>query len=457
MNSTTDVPRRAATAAGLAAMFVPRHVLGGGGYQAPSDKLRIAAVGVGGMGRRYMEGCAGENFVALCDVDHTFAAPTFRKYPGARLYRDFRQMFDKEEKNIDAVIVATPDHTHAMITLRALRAGKHVYSAKPLTHTIHEARLIAAEARRAKTATQMSVQSCASEGACAVTEILLAGTIGPVREVHMWVNHPLYPANLTRPTDRPAIPKGLDWDLWLGPAPHRPFHHAYHPWIWRSWWDFGSGTVGDMMCHGLHVFYKALHLEVPAMVHASRSTVYTGPLLMSPEQKETLPTRMETPETESHASAIVWDFPERAGMPALRLHWYDGGIMPPRPVELSPRERMPSSGLLFVGDKGKLMAGFSGGNVRLLPESRFKDFAPPPRTLPRTAAHYKEWVEACKTGKPTSCGFEFGAPMTEVALLGTIAARSASLIEWDAANMRIPNDARCQAWLNPPYRAGWSL
>ena len=178
---------------------------------------------------------------------------------------------------------------------------------------------------------------------------------------------------------------------------------------------------------------------------------------MSPEQKETLPTRMETPETESHASAVVWDYPERAGMPALRMHWYDGGIQPPRPVELSPRIPMPGSGLLFVGDKGKLMAGFSGGSVRLLPEARFRDFQPPPRTLPRTTGHYKEWVDACKTGKPTSCGFGFGAPMTEVALLGAIAARSASLMEWDAANMRIPNDARCHAWLNPPRRAGWPL
>jgi len=256
--SGTGFTRRAVTVASAAALVVPRHVLGGPSYQAPSDTLRIAGIGVGGMGRRYIQGCAGERIVALCDVDHSFAAPVFGKYPEARVYRDFREMFDKEEKNIDAVIVATPDHSHAMITMRALRARKHVYCAKPLTHSLFEAHQVAAAAREAKVATQMSVQSCASDDALSTAELLLAGVIGPVHEVHVWCDHPLYAAGLTRPTDTPPAPHNLDWDLWIGSAPYRPYHPAYHPWIWRSWWDFGSGTVGDMVCHAMHVFFDAL-------------------------------------------------------------------------------------------------------------------------------------------------------------------------------------------------------
>jgi predicted dehydrogenase len=449
--------RRTIAAASAAALIVPRHVLGGSGHQAPSDTIRLAAVGIGGMGRRYMEGCAGERFVALCDVDSVFAAPVFARYPEARRYRDFREMFDKEEKNIDAVIVATPDHSHAVITLRALRMRKHVYSAKPLTHTIKEARLVAAEARRAGVATQMSVQSCASPGACAATEMLLSGAIGTVREVHFWVNHPLYPAGLVRPSERPPVPKGFDWDLWLGPAPERPYHPAYHPWNWRSWWDFGSGTVGDMACHGMHIFYHALKLGAPSMVHASRTVMYTGPLRMTPQHTEILPSRVDTPETESYSNVITWDFPERGGLPALRLHWYDGGILPHRPVELDPKTPMPVSGQLFVGDKGKLMCGYSGGGLKLLPESRFKGHAAPPRTLARTPGHYKEWVDACKTGKPTSCSFEFGSAMTEIAQLGALAARSAKLLEWDAGAMRVTNVPEVNEWIDLPYRKGWSL
>ncbi len=226
---------------------MPRHVLGGSGYQSPSDTIRIAGVGVGGMGRRYIQGCASERIEVLCDIDHSFAAPIFRKYPEARVYSDYRKMFDKEEKNIDAVIVATPDQNHAVVTMEALKRGKHVYCAKPLTHTVHEARAIAAAAREAKVATQMSVQSCASDDALSTSEILLSGVIGGVSEVHVWTPHPIYPAGQVRPNDEPAVPHEFNWDMWIGPAPFRPYNRAYHPWIWRCWWDFGSGTVGDMV------------------------------------------------------------------------------------------------------------------------------------------------------------------------------------------------------------------
>lgn len=453
----TAPTRRVIAAGGIAALIVPRHVLGGPGYQAPSDTLRIAGVGVGGMGRRYIQGCSTERIVALCDVDHNFAAPVFRKYPDARVYRDFRQMFDKEDKNIDAVIVATPDHNHAIITMRALRLRKHVYCAKPMTHTIYEVRHVMAAAREAKVATQMSVQSCASDAALSTAEVLSSGVIGPVREVHVWTDHPIYPAAGVRPPDTPPVPEGLDWDLWIGTAPYRPYHPVYHPWIWRSWWDFGSGTVGDMACHAMHVFYEALQLTTPSRVCACRTTMHGGYFQMHPDGSETLPPRIQTPETESYSCTISWEFPPRGNHPPLNMYWYDGGMRPHRPTELDSRVPMPTSGLLFVGEKGKLMSDYSGGKNRLLPEAKFRDFQPPPKTLVRSIGHYKEWVQACKGGKPANCNFDFGGRMTEIAQLGTIAARAARLLEWDAERMTITNDSEASSWVNRQYRNGWSL
>ena len=454
----TTPTRRAIAAAGVAALVVPRHVLGGRGYQAPSDTLRIAGVGVGGMGRRYIQACAAtERIVALCDVDHSFAAPVFRTYPDATVYQDFRRMFDKEEKNIDAVIVATPDHNHAIVTMRALRMRKHVYCAKPMTHTIFEVRQVVAAAREAKVATQMSVQTCASDAALGTAELLSSGAIGPVSEVHVWTEHPIYPAAATRPADTPSVPYGLDWDLWIGTAPMRPYHPLYHPWIWRSWWDFGSGTIGDMACHAMHVFYNALELTAPSRVYASRTTMHGGYFQMHPDGTETLPPRIQTPETESYSTMISWEFPARGNHPPLTMHWYDGGLRPHRPRELDSRTAMPNEGLLFVGEKGKLISGYYGGRDRLLPEARFRGFQPPPKTLARSIGHYKEWVEASKGGKPANCNFDFAGRMTEIAQLGTIAARAARLLEWDPERMAITNDAEANSWVNPPYRSGWSL
>jgi predicted dehydrogenase len=456
-NGSTGVSRRAAAASALSALIVPRHVLGGRGFQAPSDTLRIAGIGVGGMGRRYIKGCDSERIDVLCDIDHSFAAPVFRTYPGARVYSDYRQMFDKEEKNIDAVIVATPDHNHAVITMQALKRGKPVYCAKPLTHTVHEVRAIAAAARDAKVATQMSVQSCASDDALSTAEILLSGIIGNVREVHVWTPHPIYPAAQVRPADSPSVPYAFDWDMWIGPAPFRAYNPAYHPWIWRSWWDFGGGTVADMACHAMHVFHAALKLGSPRSILASRSTMYGGYFHMQPDGNERLPPKIETPETESYSNVVTWEFPERQGMPVLQMTWYDGGIRPPRPVELSFKTPMPVEGLLFVGDKGKLLSGYYGGKNRLLPEKQFSGFQPPAKTLPRTIGHYKEWVQACKTGSPTNVNFDFGSRMTEIALLGTIAARTARPLEYDSERPAITNDDEANSLLNPPYRTGWSL
>jgi predicted dehydrogenase len=457
-NANTDRPsRRAIASSVLGALVVPRHVIGGLGYQAPSDTLRIAGVGVGGMGRRYIRGCDSEKIVLLCDVDQSFASPVFRKYPDARVYSDWRVMFDKEEKNFDALIVGTPDHNHAVIVSRALRMGKHVYCAKPLTHNVYEARRLATLAQEAKVATQMSVQSCASEEALGTAEILLSGAIGPVHEVHVWTNHPIYPAGQVRPVDSPPVPYGFDWDLWIGPAPFRPYHPNYHPWIWRCWWDFGSGTVGDMACHAMHVFYHALDLTSPESIYACRTTMYGGYFHMEPNGEEQLPRKIETPESESYSTVITWSFRARQNHPPLRMYWYDGGMRPHRPHELETNSPMPPDGLLFVGEKGKLLSGYYGGKDRLLPESKFNGFQMPAKTLQRTTGHYKEWVEACKTGKPSNCSFEFGSRMTEIALLGTMAARAAQPLQYDAKKMEITNNADANSWLKPAYRSGWSL
>ena len=456
MNNSAPLSRRGA-ATGLAALIVPRHVLGGQGHQAPSDTLRIAGVGIGGMGRRYLEGCAGEHVVALCDVDHDFAARVFHKYPSARVYRDFRTMFDNEANNIDAVIVGTPDHTHAVVTLAALQLRKHVYCAKPLTHNVFEARKVAAAAREAGVATQTSVQSSAGEDACSTTELLLGGAIGPIREVHVWTNHPIYPCAQLRPADTPAAPRNLDWDLWIGPGPYRPYHPKYHPWIWRARWDFGSGTVADMACHAMHVFYDALQLGLPHTIHSCRSTMHGGYFQMFADGREQIPPRVDTPETESYANCVVWDFPARGNLPAVRVLWYDGGMRPPRPLEYDPRKPWPAAGVLYVGDHGRLLSQFSGGKSVLLPEEKFRDFQAPPKTLRRTIGHYKEWVAACKGGPPTTCGFQLGAKMTEIALLGSLSIRTGKLLEYDAEKMRIVNDAAASELLDPPYRAGWTL
>lgn len=454
--SNHDGLTRRALLPGAAAMIVPRHVRGGQGHQAPSDTLNIAGVGVGGMGRRYLQNCESERIIALCDVDRGFAAKVFRRYPNAKVYRDFREMLDKE-KSIDAVIVATPDHNHAIVQMAALRMGKHGYSAKPLTHTLYELRTVANTAREAKVATQMSVQTCASDEAQSTAEILLSGAIGAVSEVHVWCDHPQYPAGQQRPKTNPPAPEGMDWDRWIGPAAYRAFHPLYHPWLWRSWWDFGTGTVGDMTCHALHVFYEALELGAPTSVHGSRTKMHGGLFHMSPDGCETLPPLIETPECESYSTMVTWDFPARGEHPPVRVHWYDGGLRPPRPLELEARTPMPTSGLLFVGSKGKMLAGYSGGKVRLLPEKQYRDFQPPPKTLPRTTGHYREWIQAAKGGKPASCNFELGSRMTEVALLGTLAARTARYLEWDSANLRITNDPDANQLVNPPYRDGWSL
>jgi predicted dehydrogenase len=441
---------------GLAPLVVPRAVLGGEGYQPPSDTLRIAAVGIGGMGQHYLAGCKTERVVALCDLDHNFAAPVFQKYPDATRYHDFRKMFDKEAKNFDALIIGTPDHTHAAILMAALALGKHVYCAKPVTHTIEEARKVRAAIQAApRLVTKTSAQSSGTDAARNTTELLNCGVIGPVRELHIWCDHPVYPCAQLRPKETQTPPAGMDWDLWLGPAPARPYHSAYHPWRWRPWWDFGGGTVGDMACHTLHIYFKELQLEAPKTIYGHGSFRCVD-----------MATRVDTPECQSDANLVTWEYPARGGLPPLQVHWYDGGLKPARPVELDHAVKMPTSGLLLVGEKGKLMTGYCGGNFLgrrgvsgglLLPEDKFRDFQQPPKTLRRVPDHYAEWTQACKTGAQTVCPLEFGCQMAEMALLGSLALRLGRMIEWDAENRRVTNDPEANEWVAPPRRAGWSI
>ena len=365
--------RRTFAKSAAAAMFVPRHVLGGIGQQAPSETLAIAAVGIGGMGSNYLKGCQHERIVALCDCDTKYAEPVFARYPDAQRYSNFREMFDKEASNFDALIIGTPDHTHAVIAMSALQLGKHIYCAKPLTHSIYEARRLREAVTKADVITQTSVQSAASPRARGTEEILRSGVLGAIREVHVWTPHPIYPCSLERPTETPPVPDGMNWDLWLGPAPDRPYHPAYAPFKWRAWWDFGSGTIADMACHSFHTFFRTLKLDQrhPETVcgNSSYHRDLTGRML-------------RTTECESDANQVSWTFPAIDDLPPLRLHWYDGGMRPLRPIELPSHIPMPKDGILFVGEHGKMLSHFTGGGDLLIPENRFKDYQRPAPTCP---------------------------------------------------------------------------
>jgi predicted dehydrogenase len=456
-NADKGVTRRSLMpgTAGGAFLIVPRRVLGGGAGPAPSDKLNIAGVGVGAMGGQYLRNCESENIGVLCDVDHNFAAPAFARYPDAKKYKDFREMLDKE-KGIDAVVIGTPDHTHAVIAMAAIKSGKHVYCAKPLTRTIHEARAVARAAQEAKVATQMSVQSCASEGACATEEWMRAGVAGAIREVHIWTDRPVWPQGIQRPAESVRVPPTLDWDTWLGPAPERPFHPLYHPFNWRGWYDFGTGALGDMACHAFHIPFRALGLKYPTRVQASASFEMLPALIGDADQAWMRARKAKHEETFPMASMVTWDFPARGGAPPVRLFWYDGGIKPPLPPDAEPDLKLASSGMLLVGEKGAILSGFSGG-PKLVDQARAKTFTALAPSIMRSVGHYKEWIEACKGGPAANCRFEFGSLLVETAALGTIAQRTGKVLSWSAAEMRFTNDNDANQYVNPAYRVGWSL
>ncbi len=427
--------------------IVPRSVLGGRRNIAPSEKLNIAGIGVSGRGSGDLQAVESQNIVALCDVDWKHAAGTFRRYPNARKYKDFRIMLDKEDKNIDAVVVATPDHVHAVASMAAIKRDKHVYCEKPLTHTVYEARMIAKAAREHKVATQMGNQGQAEEGPRLTSEYIWAGAIGPVREVHVWTDRPLnginavyWPQGIDRPEGKDDIPTTLDWDLWLGPAPWRPYkgNRTYCPFVWRGWWDFGTGALGDIGCHSIDPIWRALKLKCPVSVEASCTLV----------NNETYPV----------ASMVTYHFDAREDMPPLKMTWYDGGLRPPRPDELKEGQQFGTNGTLFVGDKGKML-GYT-----IIPESLRKEFGKPPKVLERSPGHHQEWIDACKGGKPAGSNFDHAGPLAEAVLLGNVALRpeikkkltNQSLL-WDGPGFKFTNMPEANQYLHYKYREGWSL
>ena len=446
MNRRSFIGNSATVTAGFT--IIPGYMMGKQfGHTAPSDKLNIAGIGVGGMGRRNLVNMNTENIVALCDVDWTYAAKTFNDYPAAKQYKDWRRMFDEMGKSIDAVLVATPDHTHAVVTAHAISLGKHAYTQKPLTHSVYESRLLTKLAQKYKVATQMGNQGNSFNWCREISEWIWSGVIGEVTEVHTWTDRPIWPQGLQRPKEQMSTPSTLDWDLFIGPAQKRNYHSVYTPWNWRGWWDFGTGALGDMACHIMDPVFWALNLKYPSKVIGSSTLC-----------------NIESPP---HAQIVEYTFPERqtvrnVKMPEVKLSWYDGGLLPPRPEELADGEMMgdENGGIIFIGTKGKIMTGCYGVNPTLLPKSKMNGFKQPTPTLPRlkdgigekiedvwgSTAHEQDWIRACKESPETrilpSSHFGFSGPFNETVVMGVLAVRLQGLqreLMWDGENMKFTN------------------
>lgn len=414
-------------------------------YKSPNEKLDMAAIGTAGKGGDDAANFSGENIVALCDVDANNLAAAGKKWPSARLYKDYRVMLE-QEKTIDAVTIGIPDHQHAPAAMLAIKSGKHVHCQKPLTHTISEARKLRLAARQYKICTQMGNQGHCGEGNRRLCEMIWSGAIGPVREVHAWSDRPMWPAGMTRPNRSDLVPASLDWDLWVGPALMRPYldkwpdgRAVYHPNVWRGWWDFGSGALGDMGCHIMDGAYWALNLGAPHTVEIVDS---------SPLSKEMGPVW----------SILRYHFPARVGMPPCTLTWYDGGKLPPKPAEMEA-DRFEGNGSLFIGERGKILLGTYGERPRLLPESSMADYKRPAPTIPRIPGEspFQDFIRACKGGPPACSNFEVSGPFTEMVLLGNLALRCGHTIEWDAANLRAKNLPAAGGFIHGQYRKGWSV
>jgi len=461
--------------ASLAAAFfyiVPRHVLGRG-FTAPSDKLNIAGLGVGGKAEvnlPYAYNKGAENIVALCDVDDRMAIKAKQLWPKAPYYRDYRDLLDKEYKNIDAVIITSPDHMHAPMALAAMQLGKHVYCEKPLTHDIYEARILTKAAEKYKVVTQMGNQGSSGNDTRLVETWIQEGIIGDVNTVHVWTNRPVWPQGIPTPTGKFAIPKEVDWDLWLGTAPYRDFNPTYLPATWRGWSDFGTGSLGDMGCHFIDVPYRALKLGYPTAVTCSVGSVYSGFF-----EEEVF--------TDSYppSSVTYIQFAARGAMPPVEMVWYDGGIKPRRPNELLPNEPMGEldGGIIFEGSKGKLMAGLFGRKPTLLPTRLMAQTNLPASKYPfvagGTEGHQTQWVNACKQGYGayTSSSFDKSGPLTEIVLMGNLAVKSYNFqtkkgggqsdfpgrkqLLWDGENQRITNFEPANQFVQRQYRGNYSL
>ena len=443
------------------------------GYQSPNEKLNIAAIGAGGKGRSDITGCATENIVAMADPDALQARQMFTTHEKAAKYTDFRKMLDKEERNIDAVIVSTPDFMHAAASLAAMEHGKHVYCQKPLTRTIWEARALTAAAAKYNVATQMGNQGYSNEGSRQCAEMIWSGAIGNVTEVHAWTNRPIWPQGLTALPAPEKVPDTMEWDTWLGVANERPYSKEYAPFKWRGWFDFGCGALGDMACHILGAPNMALMLGAPTSVEC---------IMQEGKSEFTFPKK----------SIIRFDFPARGAMPPVKIFWYDGMVAPPprpsgipdtellgdlpRATGSQPHQGQPigevfdpskpiattapaprPNGSLFVGDKGFLTTGTYGENTRLVPVERMNDFKLPPALLTRSPGHYRDWIRAAKGGDPACSNFSIAGPFTEWILLGVIALRTEGKIEWDSAKMKITNNSEANKLVKPFIRKGWKI
>ena len=420
------------------AKVVPRKV-------SPNEKMNVAGIGAGGKGLYDIMNCRRENIVALCDVDWEQAAEGFYRNPDAKKYKDYRKMLEEMGDGIDACTVGTPDHTHAPAAYMAMKLGMHVYVEKPLTHTIAEARLLAETAREMGVATQMGNQGHSCKGAREVCEMVWSGAIGQVTEAHVWTNRPSWPQGIAEPLPEMPVPADLDWDLWLGTAPERPYNKGYAPRDWRGWFDFGCGALGDMACHIMDPVFWALKL-------GEAKTCTVEYVQKDNFNAQTFPTN----------AIIKYTFPARADMGPVTVFWYEDGNVPPRPAGIPENEEIGDTrnGSLLIGDGGFLTAGEYGGKARLLPEARMKDYTMPPETIPRIGGenHYRNWITAIKGGPAPCSNFpDYASLFTEVVLLGAVAQRTGRKLEWDFAQFKFTNDAEANRFVSKEYRKGWEL
>ncbi len=422
------------------ASFVPAY-----GYPL-NDKLNIAAVGAGGRAAGDIDGVKGENIVALCDVDRQRLDKKGEQFSGAKKYQDYRKMIEENAKAIDAVVVGTPDHHHAPAAAMGIRLGKHVYVEKPMTHSVFEARTLRELAIKHKVATQLGNQGTAGGNLRRGVEFVQAGALGPVKEIHLWTNRPVWPQAphiMERPPSKQP-PAHLDWDCWIGPAPHRDFHDSLHPFNWRGWIDFGTGALGDMACHTANLPYMAckLNLAAPTSIEAEAGDL----------NKETWPSWAK----------VKYEFPARADMPPLTVYWYEGKknrrdrVLPPD--EIPHGDKWPGSGSLIVGSKGVMFSWDDyGGNWKLLPEDKFEGYKAPPETLPRSPGHHAEWIRACKGGPKALSNFDYSGPLTEFVLLGNVAILTGKKLAWDDKNCKVTNCPEAARIIKRDYRSGWTL
>ena len=452
------VGRVAAASAGV--MIVPRHVLGGPGFQAPSATLNIAAIGAGGMGAANMSALTSQNIVAICDVDFERVenslmgrdgklredrADLQKAYSKAKRYSDFRKMLD-EQQDIDAVVIATPDHTHAVAANQAMKMGKHVYVQKPLTYTVEESRVLKKTAKETGVVTQMGNQGHSMDDTRRIVELVRGGALGNVTESHIWTNRPIWPQGVPRPNEIDQVPDNLDWDLWLGPARYRPYiEDVYHPFAWRGWVDFGVGALGDMGAHLIDQTYWALELKQPTKIE-TRHTPWGGP--------------PDNPATYPLATVTYYEFDRGEGNEPFKMTWYDGGLMPATPEEMPTDMQMdPGGGALIIGDKAKLMHETYGRNPRILSKEKEVGEMDVPKSMPRVQeeSHEMNWAKACMGEAEISCPFSYAADLNEAMLLGIVALQAGQPIEYDSANMKITNLPEAEQYLKREYREGWSL